>query len=352
MTVYNQSVRDQDLLIRAHINENHFGFSPMIYESLKHIRMNLYPDPSYLEIREKIASFHRVSSDMVAVANGTDEIILMIALAFLKPPMKALFATSSFPGYLTCARTCGAEHHIVPLRDYENPIEKMGDFCQKHKTVAFLCNPHNPTGTLTSIEHISWLIDQAHHTESLVVIDEAYGEFAGLDFSSAIDLVRNNKRVIATRTFSKAYGLAGFRIGYAIGQPKDIALLRAAQGTVPFCVNRFAQAIAPIALKDQDFLAQVISQTNNAKASFYEYLNSRDIQHIKSYSNFVLIKIKNSTDFAAMLHKDFGILVRDTSAFGLHDHIRITMCRPHDMKKIIFAIDNIINKLDFNHVEK
>lgn len=349
MTVYNQSVPDQDLFIRAHINENHFGFSPMVFENLKLMRMNLYPDPGSLEIRKKIASFHGVDPDMVAVGNGTDEIILMIALAFLKPSIKALLVTSSFPGYLTSARACRAEHCLVTLNSYKNPVEEIGVFCREHKSVVFLCNPHNPTGTLMSEEQISWLIDQAQHSESLVVIDEAYGEFAGQDFSSAIAFVRKNKGIIATRTFSKAYGLAGFRIGYAIGQPEDIAAIRAAQCTLPFCVNRLAQAVAPMALQDQGFLAHVIKQTNDAKACFYEYLDSRNIQHVKSYSNSVLIKVKDSVNFSAILQKDFGILVRDTSPFGLHDHVRITMCLAQDMKKINSAIDSIINNWDLCH---
>lgn len=348
MSVYNQSYSDHDL-IRAHINENHFVFSSRIFECLKHMPMNLYPDPGSLEIKEKIASFHGVDQDMVAVANGTDEIILMIALAFLKPPVKALIAQSTFPGYLTSARACGAEYKLFALDNYKHPVKEMGAFCQKHESVAFLCNPHNPTGTLILEEQITWLIEQAQHTNSLVVIDEAYGEFAGKDFSSAIAFVRNNKRIIATRTFSKAYGLAGFRIGYAIGQAKDIAAIRAAQCCVPFCVNRLAQEIAPRALLDQDFLAQVVKKTNDAKESFYEYLESRNIEYVKSYSNSVLIKVKNSSKFATILQKDFGILVRDTSPFGLADHIRITMCLPDDMKKINYAIDNIINNGDHRH---
>lgn len=349
MTVYNQSIPNQDRLIRAHINENHFGFSPKIFENLKDMRLNLYPDPGYVELRNKIAVFHGVDPEMVAVANGTDEIILMIALTFLKPSIKAVIAASSFPGYLTAALACQAEHRLFDLKNYENPVQEMGDFCQKNKSVVFLCNPHNPTGTLVPKKQISWLMEQASQSDSLLIIDEAYAEFAGIDFSSAISLVRSNKRVMVTRTFSKAYGLAGFRIGYAIGQPEDIAKIRASARTVPFSVNRLAQAVAPIALLDQDFLRSVIVKTNNAKISFYEYLDSRNIKHVKSNTNAVLIKMNNSTDFSRMLLSDFGILVRDTSTFGLPNHMRISICLPDDMIKIYSAIDSIMNNWDIDH---
>lgn len=350
MTIYNQSYVNQDSLIRAHLCENHFGMSPTVLSNLDQHRASLYPDPNCGAIRQEIANFHDVDVDMVTVANGTDEIILMTALAFLKSQVPALVSSSSFPGYVTAAQTCGASVVHFELDGYSVPINAMAKACLQQRSLGFICNPHNPTGTIASGADLESLISHAEKTDSLLVFDEAYAEFADEKFVSALSFLRRNKRVLITRTFSKAYGIAGFRIGYAIGCANDIRRIRAVQFSVPFAVNRLAQTAAIYALRDQHHLLEVVHSTNLAKAYFYQALDRARIRYVPSHTNFVLLDVSksksgsNSADFAERLIKDFGIIVRDTTLFGLPSHIRVSMPRECDLDTLCTAIISIHNE--------
>ena len=343
MTAFNQSIANQDALARAHLSENHFGFSPAVWPCVlgEQGRMNLYPDPESRAVREAIASFYDVDADMVAVANGMDEIILMTALAFLGEGVPAVTSSATFPGYLNSASVGRAEIRTAPLDGYRVPTSAMGALCRERRSVAFVCNPHNPTGTLADADGIADLVRAAAETGSLPVFDEAYAEFAGPAFASAIPLVRGGERALVTRTFSKAYGLAGFRIGYAIGRPEDIARVRALQSALPFAVNRLAQAAAICALRDQAFLASVVTRTQEAKAHFCSEMGRLGIEYVPSHTNFVALRIEESRLMAARLHGDFGILVRETTPFGLPSHVRVSMASGAPLNTLIASIATV-----------
>ncbi|AVI65888.1 hypothetical protein CKQ84_08395 [Shewanella sp. WE21] len=351
MTIYNKGIPDGDLLIRAHLNENQFGMTPAVWDNFDQQRANLYPDPQCLDIQKQIADFYGVSTDMVHVTNGTDEVILMISMAFLSQQVPAIVSDYSFPGYETSARICGANVHYAPLDGYEVPIAQMGTMSQEQQSVIFVCNPHNPTGTMVSQEGIANLVSQASHTDSLAVFDEAYAEFAGDDFCSAIGLIKQGKRVMVTRTLSKAYGLGGFRIGYVIGLPEDIAKITKVHAALPFAVNRLAQNAAKVALSDQTFLRHSVERTSAAKTAFYQAMDAAGIGYIHSHTNFILLNISNkapmlsSAEFVEKLQDEFGVLVRDAGLFKLYGHIRVSMVDEPHQQALCNAIVSTYKKL-------
>lgn len=347
MTVFNQGGAHHDSLTRAHLSENHFKASPAVAAVLERerARMHLYPDPECRALREAIARFYSIDVDMVTVGNGTDELILLTSLAFLRSGDAAVMAASTFPGYATASAIAGAELTRLPLDGYRSPVAAMIERCQHQRCLVFLCNPHNPTGTATDLVGVTALVHGARETGSLPIFDEAYAEFgelgelAGAGSASAIPLIREGKRALVMRTFSKAYGLAGFRVGYTIGRPEDIARIRQVQAALPFAVNRLAQAVALAALADQPFLADVVAKTARAKASFYAEMDAAGFRYQRSHTNFVLIDVGgDSKAIAARLLQDAGILVRDAGLFGLASHLRVSMLEDDSQAVLISAL--------------
>jgi histidinol-phosphate aminotransferase len=347
MSVFNQGGAHHDSLTRAHLSENHFKASPAVAEVLERERprMHLYPDPECRALREALARFYSIDVDMVTVGNGTDELILVTALAFLRSGDAAVMAASTFPGYATSSAIAGAAISRLALDGYRSPIAAMIERCQQQPCVVFLCNPHNPTGTATDLAAVTALVNSARETGSLPIIDEAYAEFAesagpgGAEFASAIPLIRQGGRALVMRTFSKAYGLAGFRVGYTIGRPEDIARIRQVQAALPFAVNRLAQAVALAALADQPFLSEVVARTVRAKASFYAEMEAAGLGVQRSHTNFVLLRIGgDSKSIAGRLLQDSGILVRDAGLFGLPSHLRVSMLEADSQALLVSAI--------------
>lgn len=344
MTVFNQGGAHHDSLTRAHLSENHFKASPSVAAVLERerARMHLYPDPECRALREAIARFYSVDVDMVTVGNGTDELILLTALAFLRSGDAAVVAASTFPGYATASAIAGAEIIRLPLDGYRSPVTAMIERCQQRRCLVFLCNPHNPTGTATDLAGVTALVNGARETGSLPIFDEAYAEFGELDGAepaSAIPLIREGKRALVMRTFSKAYGLAGFRVGYTIGRPEDIARLRQVQAALPFAVNRLAQAVALAALADQPFLAGVVAKTARAKAAFYAEMDAAGFRYQRSHTNFVLIDVGgDSKAIAGRLLQDAGVLVRDAGLFGLASHLRVSMLEDDSQASLVSAL--------------
>lgn len=339
--MFNQGGGHHDSLTRAHLSENHFKASPAVAAVVERelTRMHLYPDPECSALREAIARFYSVDVDMVTVGNGTDELILVTCLAFLRSGDAAVMAASTFPGYATSSAIAGAEVTRLPLEGYHSPVAAMVERCQRRRCLAFLCNPHNPTGTAVDLAALTSLVNGARETGSLPIIDEAYAEFAGAELASAIPLIRKGGRALVTRTFSKAYGLAGFRVGYAIGRREDIARVRQVQAALPFAVNRLAQAVALAALADQPFLSEVVARTARAKASFYADMDAAGLGYQRSHTNFVLLRIGgDSKAFAGRLLQDSGILVRDAGLFGLPSHLRISMLDDDAQSSLVAAV--------------
>jgi len=333
---------------RLHLNENPYHYSEHIDKVIhRELRKNhFYPDPNSSLLRRRLASFYDVDPAMVLVGNGTDELILVTALAFLEQTSRVITTESTFPGYHIASALKDALVTTVPIDSYHLSVDGFLDTCQQYQGIAlaFICNPHNPTGTAISHDQIASIVKTLQSRQIISVFDEAYAEFAGLEFSSVLDFIRDGFQALMLRTFSKAYGLAGFRIGYVIGPASLIAVMSRVRAALPFSTNRLAQVAAIAALENQSFIATTREQIVATKNFFYAEMKCLGIPYVPSVANFVLIQVpEDSANFSQCLLKEHHILTRDAGAFGLTNHIRISMGTQQQMKYACQAIEVLIN---------
>lgn len=336
-------------VFRLHCNENQYGMSPGVQQSIREElqRLHFYPDPECLALRERLAEYHQVSPDMILVGNGTDEILLLSALAFLGSGKIGLMTEATYPNYRAVTTLSGAHARQIPMRNYHIPIDELIEACQDGVHAVFVCNPHNPTGTILKREDIVSLLNISLIKDFIPIIDEAYADFADPPFVSSIPLVRAGERAIVTRTFSKSYGLAGFRVGYAIGPGELIAQIYRVRSALPFSVNRLAQVAALAALSDREFIARTRQSIKRAKEFFYQKMEQLHIPYVPSHANFVLIKVPgNGEEWMRSLRNEYSIFVRNTSLFGYENHIRISMGRQDQMEYLCAAIEKIAQEQD------
>lgn len=329
-------------MLRLHLNESPYGPPPGTCEALEQeIARNcsIYPESTCEHLRQCIAAFTGVTSDMIAVGNGIDELILMITLALSEPGAVNVITDSTFPGYASACAVAGAAVRTVRLSNYRICPDAFIAALRSDARVAFICNPHNPTGTLVAREGLERIIAAAEAAGAIPVIDEAYIEFAEDELASAQDLIRNGRRALMLRTFSKAWGLASIRIGYALGPADLIGRIWQIRAALPFNVNRIAQRIVPHILERKEFPASVRARTAQARALLCETLRGWGVDFIPSTTNFLAINTagSNSTELTRRLAAKHRILVRDLGPFGMPDWIRVSIGTPQEVERFCSA---------------
>jgi histidinol-phosphate aminotransferase len=333
--------------LRLHFNESPYGPPPAAVRAAQDeltARCGLYPDPDCGAIRERIGQYHGVTPDLVAVANGVDELILLTCLTFRGPAGPATVAVTSgtFPGYASSATVAGATLRTVPMSD-DIPVGALSAALHDGADLAFVCNPHNPTGAALDQAGVAALLDAAEASGGVVVFDEAYLDFAGPDYDFALDAVRAGRRLVVLRTFSKAWGLASLRIGYAVGAPDLIARIWATRGTLPFNVNRPAQHAAAAALEHPEYVAGVRRKTAAARQRLRQALTALGVDFAPSVANFVLVKVGgDSAMIARELAGRHQILVRDLSPLGRPGCLRVTVGTTDQVDRFCAALADVL----------
>jgi histidinol-phosphate aminotransferase len=341
---YNTGFDQSADVLRLHLNENPYGasvkVSGAVIQSL--LELHRYPDSDCTALRERVAGYHGVSPNMVLIGNGTDELMLVAALAFLSSQRLALTTASTFPGHRMAALTVGADLTEVPLRGVGFPVDDLLTAFQAKPSVAFFCNPHNPTGATLTPYELQRLVHGAEANGVIPIFDEAYIEFADPGAGNALPAVRSGARLVLTRTFSKAYGIAGVRVGYALGPASLIDSMQAVHNTLPFSVNRIALAAAESALDDPGFIDEVRSRTATARTALCECLDRMGVPYLRSRVNFVLIQTPfDSAVVAERLLREHRILVRDASRFGFPCSIRVSLGTPEQMERFCDAFAEV-----------
>ena len=255
-------------IIQLACNENPLGPSPMACQAMaaEMMKGHIYPEAGCTLLRRKLASRFGISDDRVIVGNGADNILTLIAQAFIDEGDEAVMAFPTFAVYENVVRIMGGEVIRVPLIDFTHDLPGMLTAVTPKTKLIFVCNPNNPTGTVVAQKAAADFLDQVPD-HCLVIWDEAYGEFLAPE--NEIDLVSHicrNRNILVVRTFSKIYGMAGERVGYAFGPKPLIDTL--AQVVEPFAVNRLAQAGALAALDDTEFLAKTKMVNETGKGVF------------------------------------------------------------------------------------
>jgi len=313
-------------VIKLASNENPLGPSPSVLEAITAAAkdVNRYPDGGCFYLREALSDKLKVSGDNIVFGNGSDEIILLALHAFVNPGDEVVVASPTFLIYNIASMIKGAEIRTVPLKNYRYDLEGMLDAVNERTKVVFIANPDNPTGSYVTAEELDRFMEGVPENV-LVFIDEAYYEFAsGNDYPETLKLIeREDRSVVVARTFSKAYGLAGLRVGYGVAREDIAGVLNKVRE--PFNVNSVAQAAALAALGDTDAVNASVDLVKDEKKRFYGIFNSLGLKYVPSLTNFVLVDTGRDSQqmFDYLLKR--GVIVRDMSAWKLTGFIRVNI---------------------------
>lgn len=333
-------------VIKLASNENCFGASPKalaaIRKKLKDI--NRYPDASSFYLKKRMARLLGVKEEQLIFGNGSDEIIGMAIRAFVDEGDEVIIAKPTFLIYEIASQIHNATIRQVGLTgDYRYDLGAMKRAVTDRTKMVFIANPDNPTGTYVSRKELDSFLDGLPD-RVIVYLDEAYFEFADYgcgDYPDGLDYIKR-PGLLVSRSFSKAYGLAGLRIGYGISNAALISYMERVRD--PFNVNILAQAGALAALDDKAFLKKTLLHVEKEKKALYAAFDGMGLKYVKSATNFVIVDVRrDSKDVFNGLLKQ-GVIVRDMKAWGLDTFIRVTIGTVPENKRFIAALKRVISK--------
>jgi len=320
--------------IRLDMNVNPYGPSPRVMDV---IRANLewvdrYPDGDYGPLVERIADFHRVKSNEVTLGAGSREVLRMAVAAFLTEGKTLVLASPTFEPMASLAKQVGAEVIGVPInKQYAHDLDAMLHRTNASTGLVYICNPNNPTGSLTPRKDVEAFLEKLP-PKVAVVIDEAYHEYVGptSDYASFIDHPVDDNRVIVTRTFSKIYGLAGLRLGYAVSSREvslKLSVKRLERG-----VNIVAARAAAAALDDSDYVRFSSRRNKDERQEFYNQTNARMLRQIDSLTNFVFTKI-GLPSFQVIEHFERNNITLGPVVPQMDKYVRVAISTEENMKE-------------------
>ncbi len=332
--------------IKLASNENPLGPSPRAVEAIKKAlsKLHRYPDGSNFYLRQKLSEKFGVPFESIVIGNGSNEIIEMVSRAFLQRDDEIVVPEPSFLMYRIVSQIVGAKAVSVPLRDYRIDLSAMASKVNSRTRVVIVNNPNNPTGTVVSRDEWEAFI-KALPSEIVVVVDEAYIEFMpdGSSFNAIDYISSDGPYIVALRTFSKAYGLAGLRIGYGFSHPEVVDYLNRVRQ--PFNVNLLAQEAALAALDDDDFLEKTRRTVWEGLAYLYRKLDEMGLRYIPTCTNFFLIEVPGSAReiYQALLRK--GVIIRAMDSYGLGKFIRVTVGLPEENERFINCLQEVLKEI-------
>lgn len=312
-------------IIKLASNENPLGPGKIALAAIQAAlpQLNLYPDGNGFNLKAALAKKYALNADQVTLGNGSNELLELVARAFLQPGLEAMFSEHAFAVYPIVTQAVGATAVVLPALNYGNDLEAMAERISDKTRVIFIANPNNPTGTLLKQADLEKFISDLP-SHCLCVLDEAYFEFVthNEDINS-IDWLKQNPNLIITRTFSKAYGLAGLRIGYSLSCTEIADVLNRVRQ--PFNNNMLALVAAEAALSDQDYLQNTIAVNTEGMVALTNGFKSLGLEWIPSAGNFVSVNLKRQSSpiYEALLRK--GVIVRPIANYGLPNHLRVSI---------------------------
>jgi len=313
-------------VIKLASNENPFGPAPGVVRAITEAagEVNRYPDGGCFYLRQALCKKLSISEDNVIFGNGSDEVIVLALRALLRPDEDVIIAHPTFLVYNIAALVEEANVRTVPMKDFKYDLKSMAEAITDRTKIVFIANPDNPTGSYVTKDEMDDFMRKV--PEGVVVfLDEAYYEFAkGGDYPETLELInRDDKNVIITRTFSKAYSLAGLRIGYGLARKGIIEVLNKVRE--PFNVNSLAQVAAIAALKEEEHLNKSVDLVREEKDRFYSQFDEMGLTYIPSRTNFVLVNARRDSRevFDYLLKR--GVIVREMSPWGIDGFIRVNI---------------------------
>jgi len=329
-------------VIKLASNENPLGPGPRAIEALTAMagKAHIYPDGSCYRLKQALASHLEISEDQLITGNGSDEIIKLIAEAFLNPGDNVVLSRTTFSEYQYATRLMAGEEKYAPLKQFRYDLDEMARLVDERTKLVFICNPNNPTGTSVDGETLHRFLERIPD-RVLVIVDEAYYEYVDDPlFPDSLEFISKGYNVVVLRTFSKIYGLAGLRIGYGVGRPEIVDMLQRVRE--PFNVNAFAQEAAIAALTDEDHVQKSRRLVQEGKRFLYSQFSQLGLSYVPSQANFVLLDVERDCRevFERLLQR--GVIVRSCDIFGLPQHVRVTIGRRAENELFIKELAEVL----------
>jgi histidinol-phosphate aminotransferase len=332
---------DEAGIIKLASNENPLGIGPRARRAVERAvaGLGLYPDGNGFELKQALSRRHGVAQECIVLGNGSNDVLEMAARAFLTPGLEAIYSQHAFAVYPLAVQAVGATGVEVPAKDYGHDLAAMRRAVTGKSRLMFVANPNNPTGTLVPPRELEAFIADLPR-EVLLVLDEAYSEYLpdGLRSDSNGWLARFPNLVV-TRTFSKVYGLAGLRVGYAFASPGVADLLNRVRQ--PFNVNSLGLAAATAALDDEAFVRQSHELNRAGMCQVTEGLKKLGLDYIPSYGNFVSFRVKDAAGVFQKLLRA-GVIVRPIASYGMPHHLRVTIGLESENARFLDSLGKIL----------
>lgn len=325
-------------VVKLASNENPLGLSEKVRTALQVELDDLirYPDANGFYLKSKLAELHRVKPQQITLGNGSNDVLEILARTFVSAAEEVIFSQHAFVVYPLVTQAIGAKGVAVPAKDYGHDLQAMAAAVTDKTKMIFVANPNNPTGTFLTTEQLKDFLDQVP-SHVIVVLDEAYYEYVPEpERAPSIDWLQQYPNLVVSRTFSKAYGLAGLRAGYAVSSSEIADLMNRIRQ--PFNVNALSLKAAEVVLDDQDYLQQAVQVNQQGMEQLVEFCQRQGYNYIPSYGNFLTIEFgPNAMDiYEKLLHE--GIIVRPVAGYQLPNHLRVSIGLKEENQAFIDAM--------------
>jgi histidinol-phosphate aminotransferase len=329
-------------IVKLASNENPLGMSPKAQMALDDAigEIARYPDGNSFELRQAVSQKFKVANNQIVFGNGSNDILELAARAFLQAGDEVIYSQHAFAVYALVTQAVGATGIVVPAKDFGHDLSAfLAQLTQKTKLI-FVANPNNPTGTLIAKPELQAFLNKVPKNV-LVVLDEAYDEYlSAKDKSEAIDWLTQYDNLIISRTFSKAYGLAGLRVGFGLMHASIADILNRVRQ--PFNVNAIAQVAAVASLADEDFVARSYAANQAGMAQITQGLTALGLQFIPSFGNFVSFSVPKAKEVNQQLLAN-GVIVRPIANYEMPDYLRVSIGLFSENARFLEVLKKILN---------
>jgi len=334
---------DEADIVKLASNENPLGASPRALAAIENALLEAarYPDGNGYGLKSALSERLAVTREQIVLGNGSNDVLEMAARALLAPGASAVYSQYAFAVYPLAVQAAGARGIVVPARDWGHDLHAMLRAIAPDTRIVFIANPNNPTGTLARPDELAAFI-AAVPAEVAVVLDEAYYEYLAVDLrGDSLAWLAAHPNLIVTRTFSKAYGLAGLRVGYALCAPQLADLLNRVRQ--PFNVSSLAQAAAVAAMDDDAFLAECLAINAAGMVQLTAGLRELGVEYIPSHGNFVCCRVGDAAAVnRALLER--GVIVRPVAGYGMPEHLRVSIGLESENARFLTALAEVLGQ--------
>lgn len=328
-------------IVKLASNENPLGPSPLALDAIQGglTELTRYPDGNGFALKQALSEKHAIATNQITLGNGSNDVLELITRAFAEPGREVIFSQYAFAVYPLATQSVNATSVVTPAKNWGHDLEAMLAAITEHTSIIFVANPNNPTGTALTRDEICDFLSRVPE-RVIVVLDEAYIEYnQDGNFPDGLTLLDGFSNLVVTRTFSKAWGLAGLRIGYSVSNAEIADVLNRVRQ--PFNANSLALAAATAALSDNDYLAKSVDLNRRGMQQLVTAFERLGYDYIPSLGNFVCYDTKGSgvDVYRSMLQQ--GVIVRPVSNYGMERHLRVSVGLPEENARFIEVLESL-----------